>query len=142
MVEYQKAAFNEGFKQLDRLNQLIGEINNVRKNPLAYNLELNTYNYNVLFMNLCSLYSEAYGKLSDEEIKVLNTFKTEIKRALKIFPPHINVYLASKGANVTKIKQSNWEFVSKMLDIFENEIKIALNNHGMSNPDIESDGLF
>lgn len=142
MAEFQKAVFNEGFLQSQRLNELQHDINNVRVNPLAFNLDKNCYNYEVWFMDLCSLYSEAIGKLDNNEINDLEYIKKMINTTLKYKKPHINVINQFKNESTTRINRNNWDFLRTLLEIFEKQVKISLNNHGLSNPDIEGGDMF
>lgn len=142
MPEYQKGLFHEGFLKPERLDKSQVRLNSVRINPLAFNIEFNCWNYQVWFSDLCSLLSEAQGKLSDDEQTDLERLRDLIDDALVYFPPHKTIRNDALNTKITKIKYSNWQKIKTFLNLFEREIKMALDRHGLSNPDIEGEGLF
>jgi hypothetical protein len=142
MENQQKAVFNEGMLQATRLNSIQDGINKVRINPLAFNLEQNCYNYQVWFYSLCSLLSEGTGKFSDTEVGELNSVQELIEKTLEFFPPHITIRNEVNNTKVTKVKAKNWDKIRKLLIIFEKQLRITLDEHGLTNPDVEGEGLF
>lgn len=142
MPEIQKAVFNEGYFQSQRLNKLQDELNDVKKNALAWNLEQNCYNYMVWFKNLQCLFNEAIGKLDKEEIITLESIATLVKRSLKYKPPHLTIVNQMKNENTTRVKRENWEFLEKLLEIYEKQVRISLDTHGLTNPNNDDGSLF
>jgi hypothetical protein len=114
----------------------------VKKNPLAWNLQENCYNYLVWFRNLQCLFSEGLGKFDEREIKELEQLSLFIEEALKIMPPHISIINQMKNENTTRIKQKNWEFVKTLILKYEKYLMFALDVHGLTNPNNEDGSLF
>lgn len=142
MPDYQKAVFNEGVLIARRLDVLQTRINSVRVNPLAWNNEQATYNYCVWYSDLCSLLNEAWSKMTDEEKKEIDKVRILIDEYLKIFPPHKTIVNENLNTREVKVRIENWEKIKKLLFIFEQNIKLYLDRHGLSNPDIEGGDMF
>ena len=140
--DYQKAVFNEGVLIARRLDAIQSRINSVRVNPLAFNSEQNTYNYNVWFGDLCSLLNEAWSKLTEDEQNEINKFRKIIEECFLSFPIHKTIINENLNTRDVKVKYSHWYKIKPLLDIFEREIKVYLDRHGLANPDIEGGDMF
>lgn len=141
-MDYQKAVFNEGVLIAYRLDTIQSRINSVRVNPLFWNPEQNTYNYNIWFGDLCSLLHEAWSKLTDDEKIIIDKLRVLIDDYLRYFPPHKIIVNEGLNEHKLKINYSNWEKIKKLLFIFEKDIKVYLDRHGLANPDVEGGDMF
>ena len=65
-----------------------------------------------------------------------------INDAFKVFPPHRTIINENLNQKEVKIKYNNWNKIEKLLFIFEKELKIYLDRHGLANPDVEGGDMF
>lgn len=137
-----KGTFNEAFLQMRRISELQATINNLRAIPLKYNNELDSYNYQIIFSNLCSLLLEAWGKMSKTEREESDTLRKLIQRFIRTAPPHVYTKDLTTNAGKISIDNDKWFKLEDALIEFEKSIKIYMDKHGLSNPTDEGSGLF
>lgn len=136
------ASWSEMTLQPKRIDELQREINNVRKNPTAFNLEHNTYNYNIWYSNITSLYSESNAKLTEQEEKDLFLLRDFIKSLLIYKPPHKKTFNDGNKQAKTIFLPKHWEILQGFLFMYEKYTRKYLDKHGLGNPDKEGGDLF
>jgi hypothetical protein len=141
-LDISKGMFNEAMFVMRRLDNSQSRINLVRINPLIFNSEVGVYNYEVWYSDLISLLNESWGKLNDTERKEALRMKELLDNMLINFPIHENIIKASTNQRITKINKDNWEKFKRTLYIFERNIKVYMDKHGLSNPNVEGEDFF
>jgi hypothetical protein len=137
-----KAMFNDASFQMRRISEIQSNINNLRTVPLNFDANLNTYNYSLLFSNLCSLLFETWGKMSDKERENSDGIRKLIQRLLRVNPPHKTTKNISTNQPQVVVDVTVWQDLEELLIEFEKTIKISMDKHGLSNPSDEGAGLF
>lgn len=136
-----RVQFNEGVLQANRIGMVQDNINKIRTNLLAFNLEFNAYNYQIWFNHLKSLVNEN-SKLTEQEKNELLLLQSVIKLRLLLHPPHKRVHKVNhKDSNVV-FNMKNWLIVEELIEKFERYTRRGLDISGLSNPDIEGEGMF
>lgn len=136
-----KVQFNEGILQANRIGKVQDNINSIRINLKAFNLEYNEYNYVIWFNHLKSLVSEN-TKLDNDEKNELILLQDIIKLRLLLFPPHKSIIKINDKQQHTRFNLQNWLIIEDLLEKFERYARKGLDLSGLGNPDVEGEGLF
>jgi hypothetical protein len=136
-----KSLFNEAGFVIRRLDILQTRINSVRMNLLYWNNEAGCYNYMILYSDLCSLLNEVWAKLTDDEKKDIEKLRSTLHKALKTIPPHKLISKEADKSNKVTLNNKSWDMIEQGLIMFEYNIKTYLDNHGLSNPNMDDEGF-
>jgi hypothetical protein len=135
-----RSLFNEAGFIIQRLHKIQDRINlMIRPNPLLWNQELNCYNYQVWFADLSSLLNEVWGKLSDDEQEDIEKLRQLIRTALKDLPIHKIVRDEERNTTKLIVDEKIWATIENNIDKLEKKIRVAMESHGLGNPDVEGD---
>jgi hypothetical protein len=137
-----KASFNDASFQMRRISEIQSNINNLRTVPLNFNPNLNTYNYQLLFSNLCSLLFETWGKMTTKEREEAERIRKLGIRVLRVNPPHKTVKNITTNMPQVIVDPLIWNELEELLIEFEKTIKVSMDKHGLSNPSDAGSGLF
>lgn len=129
--------FNEAFLKMHRINRLQDMINIASINPLAFNLELNVYNYEVIIRSCSALLKECWGKLSDDERKDAVQLKTALEESLKKFKIHQEVTWHNHEDKKIKFHRQNWEVLEKYIFNYDTKIRELLSSVGYDSPNAD-----
>lgn len=135
--EDSKSQFNEAFLKMYRINKLQDAINNSNISPLAWNVNLNVYNYQILFSSLNGLLMEAWSKLNPKEKEDAGNMKSAIESAMKKYPIYETRKNVAIGKTETKLNKRNWETISKWLFKYEVMVREMLGRTGYDSPNKE-----
>lgn len=133
-----EASFNQaGYSQL-RLHNLFMRIDELNSNSSAYNYKLNSYNFNIVFNDLVSVYSIISSKLNETEKKDLIKKRKEITNLLATNPPHkkITNYLGESRIGFSSIALDD---LNKLLLEFRDLLENLMEKYKIGNPNKESD---
>lgn len=133
------AKFNEAAFIMRRLNNLQDRMNLLRSNIISFNEELNDYNYHVFFNDTCSLLSETWAKLDEDERKDCEKIRNLLKEAFNKTPPHKRKVVLGKSE--IKFDKKTWDIIEDVLFTFERKVKCYMDKHGMGNPNADDRGL-
>lgn len=135
--EAKKSKFNAGVALAERIDALQQAINNAWQNPLAFNINTGTHNYDVIINANESLTKETWGKLKPDEKKEADKIRNIIREFIKRFPP---ITLTSNGDK--KINTDNYEKLKILMDLYEKKNKTFLDEHDLNSPNIDDeDGI-
>jgi hypothetical protein len=135
--------WNEGnFKNL-RLHEAQELINTGKMNPLK-NFD-NSWNYEQWIDGITILYGEGNSKYSDKEIIIVEKTKEIIFARILLYPPFsksIQVKFGKKKVE-NKLNYANWNFLRKLIEVYEKQVKYFNDIHGLStrNYDYDDEGL-
>lgn len=120
-----------------RLHQKLIRIDCFNANPLAYNLEMGCFNYQIIFNDLCSIFLDISSKLSETEAGEIIELKKKIQK--KMFLP-INYRNRNNMFSVRKTFDFKlWSEINEGLFNLRLKIEEAMTKHGF-NPDKEDLG--
>jgi len=131
--EGRKSRFNAGVALTERIDALQRAINAARFNPIAMNMDTQTYNYMVMINANDGLLDEAWGKLSPDEKQKGSRIKLVIKDYVDMNPPIIKVN------GELSVNKKNYNGLMSLLDIYCKMIKDFLDKHNLNAPDDEWD---
>lgn len=139
--DFKRSSFNEASYQMRRIDFLKHNINLRRPNPFTFDPEANCYNYEIVISCLVSLHHEVLGKLEAKEKEDLGKIRDLL---LKFNQMQEILYTPKSNSNrkVIRINDENWETMSKMLLIYEENIKAAHEAHGLEAPLVIDEGMF
>lgn len=133
MTEYgdgDSSDYNEAFLKMHRLDRLQNTINDCSNNPLSYNEEINTFNYELRFSTCNSLLQEIYSKLSEEERKDILALKNAIEIILIKYPIHSYKSNVITKKKELKINNNNWLVIKNWLYKYELKLRDLLDKTG------------
>lgn len=133
MDEGKKSLFNAGVAQTERIDALQRAINSSRFNPLAKDLLIGKYNYEIMVSACDGLLAEVWAKLDKKEKIEGQRIKNVITNFLRIRPV-LNI-----TTKETKVHKKNYEDFLELFQIYENTVKIYLDSHNLNAPNIEDD---
>lgn len=133
-----QSVFNAGVALAMRLDSLQTALNAARYNPQQFNLETETFNYQIMIDSLEALRMESWSKLDKPEKETLNQMSKLIKNFLESFSP------IKQLSNQTGEKRFNWNMknynqLMQVLKIYEEQIKQALDAHSLNSPNKDDD---
>ncbi len=124
MAEEKKEAPKEENLKLQRINNLLIELNLYNSSLLSFDINLNQYNYTTKFNILTTLMSEVYHECTDEQKKGARVLRTLIFRQLNEHPPHKITQTAGFHSKPDiKLHEKNWLKVYEGLFEFETYIR-------------------
>ena len=134
--------FNAGALQMQRLHDLQQNINESNANLLAFNVEMNCWNYELLFSRLNSLFQEASSKLTQAELKDGIEIQKCIRDHLKKHPIYERLETPDKDKIRTKINNDNWDKFQELIFLYEKEVRGYLEKHKLNAPPEDESALF
>lgn len=132
-----EAQFNQASFQQSRINELLLRIDRLSINLLEVNDEFsNSYNYEIVFNDLKSVYFTISAKLPSEE-------KTEVKDIIKFIHENIEArpvwtFRIQQGMEGSRTKQffnkKNWNVLRDSIYDFRILLERLMDIHGYGNP--------
>ena len=131
-----KSKFNAGVLKMQRIHDLLQQINLANLNLLAYNEGLGTYNYHMKFHSCNGIFHETESKLNKTKTAEGERQRLIIESLLKRFPPNKTFKdrvwpYKERGAFVSK----NWDMLEPELHKYESLIRDFLDETGMDSPE-------
>ena len=136
-----EASFNQaGYSQL-RLHNLFMRIDELNANSSCWNLKFKSYNYNIIFNDLVSIYLIISSKLNITEKKNISKKRKVITNLLAKNPPHKQIADCNrkKGIGFSLIAL---EILNKLLLDFRISLEDLMEKYKIGNPNKESDGGY
>lgn len=133
--EDKSSMFNQAGLQMKRLDEEIKRINQCKIDPLAFNIEFNTYNYQVIFMSIKNIFLEIIEKLKpNEEEKILLMIRG-IGHLLEHNPPY-KIVKTKVYPYKTKVKfdANAWRILDRYIFNFDLKIRKLMEQHGYGSP--------
>ena len=135
-IPHEQASFNQVQFQQYRLHELFSRLDRLGINPLLWNSELSSYNYQIMFNDLTAIFSTIYSKLKPDEKRRMLKLREDILTKLK-FTPIFCRTIKSEGnfrKKIIKFNNKNWSDLSELLFKFRLEMEILIDSHGFGNP--------
>jgi len=133
--------WNEAVFKMKRLHELQTEMNLVKMSPLKRHHAIGSWNYEIWFKTVVSLYFEGRAKYDTIQQKEVNEIKKIIEQFMVSFPVYKNVKKVSYSCeNKTnqKFNQENWLKLEKLIELLECKVKYYNDKHGLSTKNKES----
>lgn len=137
--EVRGAKINGGIFQVIRLHELQDMINRCWRNPLAFNTEEGSFNFELIFSSSQSMLSEVWPKLEVSDKKESLKLSSWIEQQLILNP--IYRFQNERGGE-PKIIKDNWLIMKKALQYFDLIVRGYLEQHGLTNPSMNDQDLF
>ena len=125
------ATFNQASYSQMRLHELFLRIDRLSINPLFYNSVFSCNNYEIIFRDLCSVYSTISPKLAEEN-ETMTDLIEELKTDLQEKP--IFKFVQSKRGRKIKFNKENWNEFGKKLFGFRVKLEKLMDKYGFGNP--------
>jgi hypothetical protein len=127
------SVFNAGILMTERIDSLQRAINAARFNPLAQNVEVGRFNYEIMVCANDGLLNECWSKLNAKE-------KVQGDRIRKIVITFLELNPIIVNANgETKVNRLNYKKFMELIDIYEKTNKIFLDAHRLNSPNVDDD---
>lgn len=125
MSDYEEiplSKFNSGVIQSIRIGKITDLINHAKSNPLAYNITLIDYNFNIWFRSVSSLYDEidCYIKKDDSRSSLIKARKM-IQDMMKNYPVLEDINRNGRIKQV--VNNKNWEKIRDAIEFYELKVK-------------------
>jgi len=135
--------WNEGNLKNIRLHEAQELINTSKISPLE---KQGTYfGYQLWIAGVEILYGEGYSKYKSDEIEVIERIKIIINNKLMLYPPIKVIVINSVNSQErsSRLNYKNWEELKKLIELFEQKVKLYNDKHGLStkNYDYDDEGL-
>lgn len=130
--EGKKSYFNAGMAQADRVDTLQRVLNWARFNPLGFNTEFGRLNYEVMVFACHGLLKECWGKITENEKVDGQRWKNLIESFLEVNP-----IITKTPQGEPKVNNKNLKDFMKLIDLYENKIRVFLEEHDMNSPNKE-----
>lgn len=136
MDDNKETTFNEAVLKMQRIHILQQEINLLRINLLAWNLEYSKYNYDVVISDLISLCYEVRPLMKIEERNEFSLLKELVDDLISYKPifKKINTSNFSGKNNNESIDTNNWNMLRGVIFKFEDFARDQVDIHGLSAP--------
>lgn len=113
-----------------RLHNKLMRLDELNTSPLSFNIGLQSYNYQIIFQDLCGILLDISSKLANNELKVLFDLKKKLQEKINLpIKIKINKYSQHKMFN-----SKRWAVINSELFNFRFQIEQAMAKHGF-NPD-------
>lgn len=136
--EDKQSKFNAGVALAERIAGLQSALNAVRYNLQQFNMETNTYNFQIFADSLDGLMKEVWSKANKGEKVILEQLNNLVRSSLKYRSP-LEEYRDLQGNTQLAWNFENLEAMRKLFDIYEKELRIALDTHKLNSPNIDDD---
>lgn len=133
--------WNEGnFKTL-RLHESQELINMGKMNPFEYSEDGTKWNYVIWKSGIDILYGEGQSKYGEPEIKEIDCIKTLSENLIELFPPFKILRESKYFGNENKFIpiKKNQSKIKKYLELYEKQVKIYNDAHGLSTRNKDDD---
>lgn len=131
------ASFNQaGYSQI-RIHELFLRVDRLSINPLFLNQEFSSYNYEIIFRDLCSVFSTISSKLNQTELDNLMDLRKELRELITTKPAFESSGFRDKYGktkNGVKFQPDNWEEINDKLFLFRLNLEKDMDKHGFGNP--------
>ena len=121
--ETKSAKFNAGVLQTQRVNKILDLLNFCKNNPLAFNIDYNDWNFNLIQSSIGNLYDEIDGFLDDKERKLCIDMLHKITEIVEKYPLLENQRKAASGSNTKVPNADNWKILKRAFEHAERIIK-------------------
>ena len=121
--EGKSAKFNAGVLQTQRINKILDLINFCKNNPLAFNMDQNDWNFNIILRCVNNLFDEIEGFMKRDESKICVQIKERINKLIIDYPIIDNIKRSPYGNPEKQINESNWRILQKALDHYERLVR-------------------
>lgn len=139
--EYDKeiASFNQASYSQIRLHELFSRIDMLSINPLFFNDEFNTNNFEIIFRDLCSVFSTISSKFTDEDIEDVMELIDEARKLMSNKPVFISIKKIRDYKTIPKIKfkKENWDEIGKKIFELRMKLEKLMDTYGFGNPSKE-----
>lgn len=126
--------FNAGIAQTIRIDDLQQKLNLARFNPLAQDLEIGRFNYEIMVSACDGLLQESWAKLSPKEKEEGDRLRKLVSLFIDVFP----IYTQTKDGK-TKVNYQNYRKFMELINLYEKKNKIFLDDHNLNAPNYEDD---
>ncbi len=130
--------FNEAALAMKRADMEQTILNVCKKNLIAFNMEFQDYNYQIVFKCLTNLYLESKSKFTNKEIGETEAWRKAISEFISKNKIHFSVK-KQFGRQERKIDYSNLKILEEILHEYETLIRKCRDLHGLSSPNVEDD---
>jgi len=131
------ASFNQaGYSQI-RIHELFSRIDRLSINPLFMNQDFGSYNYEIIFRDLCSVFTTISSKLHETELEEVLKLRNEIKTLIKSNPAFIMQGVRDLYGNKKqsmKFNNGDWEIINDKLFFLRLKLEKQMDKHGFGNP--------
>jgi len=136
-----EVSFNQaGYSQM-RLHELFLRIDRLSINPLLFDEDFRCNNYEVIFRDLCSVFSTISSKLTNSEIEEIIEMRNEISISIRHEPVFNSCQSVDRyGGKKKEIKFNviNWDKINDKLFFFRLKLEKQMDKHGFGNPSKKS----
>jgi len=127
--------FNQASFLQIRLHELYTEINILSSNSGAWNNEKQTYNYNIIFNDLISVFSTISAKLKPDEKEEVLKKQEVIENLLVNNPPNQKLINPNNPKKSIPMNCPRALFkLNKLLQDFKMSLEALSDKHGLGNP--------
>jgi len=136
------AQFNQAAFQQARMNELFGQIDLLSVDMFAKDFHTGKYCYEIIFNNLNSILITISPKLSSAELEELSKFRHIIRQMFELKPIYKKDDVLNFQGKPSKPKPipENKNTIEDLLFNYRLYIEIAMDAHGLSNPNKETEG--
>ncbi len=130
-----EAQFNQAVFQQQRINELLLRVDRLSINPLEFNPVFNSYNYEIICNDLCSVLLTISAKLSPGEKKEMLEMKSYLKDKITTYPVFSRKFdrgWTTREKNYFRPKV--WEAINTLLFDFRIRLEELMDVHGYGNP--------
>jgi len=130
--------YNPAWLKMDRLHNINDTINRCWLNPLAYNQNLQQFNFEIILSCIFRLYQESQAKFNERERKKILAMGKGIELTLQKNPVYEQrTRKTMPHTKYVEINHGNWKVIKKWIDIYESEVKRVVDLHGLDTPNQE-----
>jgi len=129
----EEAIFNQAVFQQRRLHDLFSDIDILSRSPLQIEPESGQYHYQIIIMDLFSVFCTIAGKLSPTELKETTELQNKLREFEDKHPIFTTIHDQTGRKGIRKdIK--GWNELFKLIFEFRLELERLSEVHGLGNP--------
>lgn len=129
----EEAIFNQAVFQQRRLHDLFSDIDILSRNPLGMDPESGQYHYQIIIMDLFSIFCTIAGKLSEKELEDTIKKQEELKNFEQKHQIFTIIYDGTGKKGISK-NISAWNTLFSLIFQFRLELERLSEVHGLGNP--------
>lgn len=131
-----ESEFNQAVAQVNRIAELINELNLFNKNLKHYNSIYGSYNYILKLDNLNSIFNEIVAKLSDEEEEQTSKEIEELKEFIETHPVYVTKKNEGFGSSktITYFNRGYFNTIERKLNILDRKMRKLVDKSGFGSP--------
>jgi ribosomal protein S17E len=126
--------FNEAFLKMHRIHRLQDTMNICGMNPLAFNNELQVFNYQAKVSACDGIMMEVWGKLDDEEKNKASQLKRAVERFMEKYPIYISKKNQVNNKKMVDVDPSAWNVLKNIIFEYECYMRELLSRTGYDSP--------